>query len=432
MSKLGEIFEGVRIEDLERQVAHLTQQLRDYQTVKEQLAQAQKRETLASLSGGIAHDFNNILHCILGYTEKGLSEKKNGSYDSNILKQIQVIVEKGRDLAQRFLVYGRGTTQHRVSLNFNSIIEEVEILLSRTMPRNISIEQKLDSNLSPITADAGQCEQILMNLCLNAMDAMPRGGRLTIKTENIEFDDNCPLHMRLGISPGSYIHISVSDTGIGMSKETINSIFEPFFTTKEKGRGSGLGLSVVSTIVKNHGGYVYCASIPGSGSTFDLYLPSVNSDYVEKKPDDESHFPGNPMGGEAILFVDDEEAIIELGKHFLESNGYNVFTSYDCEKGLEIYTNHSVDFVIMDVGLPGMGSANFLQKLQSLNPEVKVLAISGYSSSNRSVKALGLDEEDFIQKPFAWDQLMTRMRAILDSNVTDYHQNVLSEKSSIA
>lgn len=416
MSKMEKLSESARVQELEKQVEQLTLQLHDYNKVKEQLAQAQKRETLASLSGGIAHDFNNILHCILGYTEVGLSGKKNGSTDFDILKQIQAIVEKGRDLAQRFLVFGRKSTHRQVKLSFNSIIEEVECLLLRTTPRNITIEHQLDSELSFITGDSGQCEQIVMNLCLNAMDAMPHGGKLVIKTENIDFTQNSPLHMKLGITPGSYVHIGVSDTGIGMSEDVIDNIFEPFFTTKEKERGSGLGLSVVSSIVKSHGGYVDCTSTPGSGTTFDIYIPAVNGGYVEINNHEEKCFPGSSTGGEIILFVEDEAAIMNIGKHFLESCGYDVLTAGNCEEGLEIYQNNSVDLVIMDVGLPGMGGIGFLKRLQSINAGVKVLAISGYPAYNGTVRELALKEQEFLQKPFSGKELSQRVRVILDGD----------------
>lgn len=414
MSKAEEVSKNSRIQNLENQIEELTLQLHDYEMVKEQLTQAQKRETLASLSGGIAHDFNNILHCILGYTEMALSEKRNGSTDFETLEQIQAIVKRGRDLAQRFLMFGKKNSHHSVELNLNTIIEEVGCLLLRTIPRNITLEHELDSTLSSITGNEGQCEQIVMNLCINAMDAMPHGGKLTIKTENFHFTPNCPLHARLGITPGSYVHISVSDTGIGMSKDTLHKIFEPFFTTKEKNRGSGLGLSVVASLIRSHGGYFDCTSSPGLGSTFDIYLPSENVDYAYNVPKEEKCYPHDSRGSEVILFVDDEKEIINIGKRFLEQRGYKVLTAGDCEEGLDIYKNNTVDMVIMDVGLPDMGGAEFLKNLQSINGGVKVLAISGYHASSMSVRELGLEEQDFLQKPFSFEELMTKVRTMLD------------------
>ncbi len=414
MSKMEKLSESFRVQALEEQVEQLTLQLSDYHKVKEQLAQVQKRETLASLSGGIAHDFNNILHCILGYTEVALSGKTNGSTDFEVLSQIQAIVEKGRELAKRFLVFGRKSTQRQVKLNFNTIVEEVGFLLFRTTPSNITIEHKLDPKLSLISGDAGQCEQIVMNLCINAMDAMPRGGKLVIKTENINFTQTSPLHMKIGVTPGSYVHISVSDTGIGMSEDVIENIFEPFFTTKEEGRGSGLGLSVVSSIVKSHGGYVECTSMTGSGTAFDIYIPAINLDYSLEKPREEQCFLGSSAGEEVILFVEDDEAIVRIGEHFLERCGYDVLTAGSCEEGLEIYQSITVDLVIMDVGLPGMGSNEFLKCLKSTNTGAKVLAISGYPAYSGIVRALDLKEQEFLQKPFSGKELTNRVRIILD------------------
>ena len=416
MSKIKEATESIRIQELENQVDQLTLQLQDYQLVKEQLTQAQKRENLASLSGGIAHDFNNILHCILGYTEMALSGERNNLTDVEIFKQIQAIVERGRDLAQRFLVFGRKSTHRQEELNFNTIIGEVERLLSHTMPRNIRIELGLDSGLSLINGDVGQCEQIVMNLCINAMDAMPCGGRLIIKTGNVHLTENNRLHTRLSIAPGSYIHVSVSDTGMGISEDVVENIFEPFFTTKGEGRGSGLGLSVVSTIVKSQGGYVDCTSTPGSGSTFDIYLPAVTVNSPQKTPSEVRGAPDRSSGEEVVLFVDDEEAVMNIGKHFLESFGYDVLTAADCEKGLEIYQNNTVDLVVMDVGLPGMGGSGFLKKLQSINTGVKVLAISGYPPYSGEVNELGLEEQKFLQKPFRREEFMKKVRGILDDS----------------
>ncbi|MEE4241916.1 MAG: ATP-binding protein [Desulfopila sp.] len=414
MCKTGEATDSVRVQELEKQIEQLNDQLRDYQTMKEQLAQAQKRETLASLSGGIAHDFNNILHCILGYTEMAMLGKKNGSTDVEIFKQIQAIVARGRDLARQFLVYGRKSTHRSVELNVNTIVEEVESLLLRTMPRNIKIEHSLDSGIAFIRGDVGQCEQIVMNLCINAMDAMPHGGKLVITTENIDVTTTSPLHIQLGITSGSYVHISVADTGIGMSEEIVEKIFEPFFTTKQKDEGSGLGLSIVSTIVKSHGGYIDCMSIPDAGTTFHIYLPTVHSDYKEKTATEEKCFLGNAEGGEVILFVEDEESIRLIGKHFLESCGYTVLTAKNCEDGLDCYREQRVDLVVMDVGLPEMGGAEFLKSLQSINSEVKVLAISGYPASSGTIKALDLKEQEFLQKPFSREDLTRRVRVILD------------------
>lgn len=416
MSKAEELSKNGHVQKLEKQIEELNLQLSDYETVKEQLAQAQKREALVSLSGGIAHDFNNILHCILGYTEMALSEKKNGCNGFESIEQIQAIVNRGRDLAQRFLMFGKKNAHHSAELNFNTIIEEVNCLLLRTIPRNITLEHELDSTLKSITGNMGQCEQIIMNLCINAMDAMPHGGKLIIKTENINFTQSGPLRTKLGITPGSYVHISVSDTGVGMSKDTLNRIFEPFFTTKEKNRGSGLGLSVISSIVAGHGGYLDCTSKPGLGSTFDIYLPSENVEYTHEVPKEEKSFSHDSRGSEVILFVDDEKAIINIGKRFLEQRGYTVLTAEGCEEGLHIYKNNTIDMVIMDVGLPDMGGAEFLKKLQSLNGGVKVLAISGYHASSMSVRELGLDKQDFLQKPFSFEELMTRVRTILDQS----------------
>jgi len=280
----------------------------------------------------------------------------------------------------------------------------------------------MDSELFSIIGDEGQCEQVFMNLCINAMDAMPRGGKLFINTENIDFAKINPLHIRPGMIPGSYVHISFSDTGIGISEDLIENIFEPYFTTKEKGRGSGLGLSVVSSIVKSHGGYVHCTSVPDLGSTFDIYLPAVNIDHIEKANRKEQCFLGHSSSGEVILFVDDEEAILHIGKHFLQNCGYNVLTAGNCEKGLKLYQNRTIDLVIMDVGVPEIEGVEILKSLRSVDAEAKVLAISGYPATDRAVRALNIKEQEFLQKPFTREEFLKRVRVILDGKFSQKRQ----------
>lgn len=405
------------VKHLEEQVEKLTSELKDYRQLEDQLAQAQKRETLASLSGGIAHDFNNILHCILGYTELALLNKKDESANFEILQQIQSIVNKGRDLAQRFLLFGRKSNHCRVQMNLNEIVKEVECLLLRTMPRMIEIEHTLDESLYLVNGDTGQCEQVVMNLCINAMDAMPHGGRLLLKTENISFSRDNSAQIDPSFPPGRYVRLSVSDTGRGMTADIAKHIFEPFFTTKEKGQGTGLGLSMVYSIVKSHGGYLDCRSTPDSGSTFQIYFPALNIVNTQHTVIKERPFMSNSGGGELILFVEDEEAILAIGKRFLEDYGYTVLTTQSCEEGLDLYNTHPVNLVIMDVGMPGMGGVGLLKSLQSVNADVKVLIISGYPANSDTITSLNLDTKAFLPKPFTSEKLLQTVRIILDHNV---------------
>jgi len=405
-----------RILELEEQVQTLESELSDCQELEEQLAQAQKMEALASLSGGIAHDFNNILHCILGYTEMALLEKSGDNPDYEILKQIQSIVMKGRDLAQQLLVFGRKMHRQPVLMNINAVVLEVERMLRRTMPRMIEIDRRLDDNLYYINADTGQCEQIVMNLCLNAMDALPEGGRMVLKTENLILKKEDSAHIRLDIPPGVYVRLTVADTGQGMAPETIRRIFEPFFTTKEKGRGTGLGLSVVYSIVNNHHGYIDCQTRKGEGTKFQIYFPALDIKGTEYEKQKNENFIGSFAGKESILFIEDEIDILGVGQKFLQECGYSVLTAQSGEEGLDLYRSHSVDLVLMDVGMPGMGGIEFLKTLLSVNADAKVLIISGYSAKSRTIEALRLGSESFLAKPFKREELLKRVRTVLDRN----------------
>jgi len=261
---------------LENEVRFLRSELKDRRELEEQLYQAQKMEALAALSGGIAHDFNNILHCILGYTELALLEKSKGSPDYDLLKQIESMVQKGKYLAEQLLAFGRKMDAQLDVLDLNQIIKNMEKILRRTIHRMIDIELQLDDSLKNIVADAGQCEQVLMNLCLNAKDSMPEGGKMTLKTENVRLKDQLDT-VQMKLPPGDYICLTVTDTGHGISMDTLKHIYEPFFTTKERGKGTGLGLSMVFAIVKNYGGAIECSSDPSEGTTFRIYFPPVEA-----------------------------------------------------------------------------------------------------------------------------------------------------------
>jgi signal transduction histidine kinase len=261
---------------LENEVRFLRSELKGRRELEEQLYQAQKMEALAALSGGIAHDFNNILHCILGYTELALLKKYKGNPDYDLLKQIESMVQKGKYLAEQLLAFGRKMDSQLDVLDLNQIIKNVEKILRRTIPRMIDIELQLDHSLKNVAADAGQCEQILMNLCINAKDAMPDGGKLTLKTENVRLKEK-PDTVHINLPPGDYIRLTIADTGHGISEDTLSHIYEPFFTTKEKGKGTGLGLSMVYAIVQNYDGAIGCSSDPGAGTTFRIYLPTAGT-----------------------------------------------------------------------------------------------------------------------------------------------------------
>ena len=391
-------------------------ELKGRHELEKQLLQAQKMEALAELSGGIAHDFNNILHCILGYTEWALLKKYKGSPDYEFLKQIESIVQKGKFLANHLLAFGRKMDAQLDVLDLNQIIKNVEKLVRRTIPRMIDIELQLDDNLKNVVADAGQCEQILMNLCINAKDSMPEGGKLTLKTENVRLKGK-PDTVPINLPPGDYIRLTIADTGHGISEDTLIHIYEPFFTTKEKGKGTGLGLSMVYAIVHNYGGAIECSSDPGAGTTFRIYLPPASA------AGDSDQF-GSPQqvaiagrGHEVVLMIDDETDIIRIGRKILQKSGYTVITAHNGEEGIAKYLQNQVDLVLLDVSMPGMGGVKCLRQIMSLSSEAKVIIISGYLSNGRVKEAMTLGAKALLTKPYSFEELLTTVRNVLEKNL---------------
>ncbi|MBT8363724.1 MAG: response regulator [Deltaproteobacteria bacterium] len=401
---------------LENEILFLRSELKGRRELEEQLYQAQKMEALAALSGGIAHDFNNILHCILGYTEWVLMKKNKGSPDYELLKQIESMVQKGKYLSEQLLAFGRKMDAQLDVLDFNQIIKDVEKILRRTIPRMIDIELQLDDNLKNVAADAGQCEQILMNLCINAKDSMPEGGKLTLKTENVRLEEN-PDTIQINLPAGDYIRLTIADNGHGISKDTLMHIYEPFFTTKEKGKGTGLGLSMVYAIIQNYGGAIECSSDPGAGTTFRIYLPPAGAANDSVPCGSRQQFSSAGRGHEAVLLIDDETEIIKIGQKVLQDSGYTVTTARSGEEGIALYLQNQVDLVLLDVSMPGIGGVKCLRQIMSLSPEAKVIIISGYLSNGRVEEAMTLGAKAFLTKPFRFKELLTTVRNVLEKDL---------------
>jgi signal transduction histidine kinase len=398
---------------LENEVRFLRSELKGRRELEEQLYQAQKMEALAALSGGIAHDFNNILHCILGYTELALLKKYKGNPDYDLLKQIESMVQKGKYLAEQLLAFGRKMDSQLDVLDLNQIIKNVEKILRRTIPRMIDIELQLDHSLKNVAADAGQCEQILMNLCINAKDAMPDGGKLTLKTENVRLKEK-PDTVHINLPPGDYIRLTIADTGHGISEDTLSHIYEPFFTTKEKGKGTGLGLSMVYAIVQNYDGAIGCSSDPGAGTTFRIYLPTAGTTCDSVQSGSQQPVTGTSSGHEVVLMIDDETDIIKIGRKILQESGYAVITARSGEEGIAKYLQNRVDLVLLDVSMPGIGGIKCLHQIMSLSPEAKVIIISGYLSNGRVEEAMALGAKAFLNKPYSFEELLTTVRNVLE------------------
>ena len=389
----------------------IAEDITDRRMLEDQFRQAQKMEAVGRLAGGVAHDFNNLLMVISGYTEVILS--KLGAHHPLHEKgeAIQQAADRATTLTRQLLAFSRKQLLELKVVDVNTIVEDMERLLRPLIGENIELITRLAPEAGHTRADAGQLEQVLMNLVVNAKDAMPDGGKLIIQTQNIRTDETSRGGPTF-IPPGNYVLISVSDTGVGMDKETQSRIFEPFFTTKELGKGTGLGLSTVYGIVKQSGGYLLVQSDAGHGSTFQIYLPRVE----EAAQTHAATAPHAAAGGsEMLLLVEDEESVRELVRDTLVGKGYRVVTAENGEAGLAAAAKHdgTIDLVITDVVMPGMGGREMVRRLTKSHPRVKVLYLSGYTED--AVISEGAAEGDtaFLQKPFTLQHLSRKVREVL-------------------
>ena len=378
-----------------------------------QLFQAQKMEAVGTLAGGIAHDFNNLLQVIQGYTEVLQGEVSRNKPGFEALEKIHRSAKRGAELTRQLLTFSRKVQSERRPLDLNREVEQVKRLLERTIPKMIEIELYLSESPAVVSADPIQVEQAIMNLAVNAKDAMPEGGKIVIETEKVKLDEQfCKTH--LGARPGEYVLLSISDTGHGMDREILEHVFEPFYTTKDVGKGTGLGLAMVYGIVKNHEGYILCYSEISTGTTFKIYLPALEQSGQRQKPDETKDlFKG---GDETILLVDDEEYIRDLGVELLTDAGYHVLTATDGEEGLELYRKEqkNIDLIILDLVIPGMGGKKCYEEILRISPKAKILIVSGYSANGPGKAALEAGARGFVGKPFDVSHLLETIREILD------------------
>jgi nitrogen-specific signal transduction histidine kinase/ActR/RegA family two-component response regulator len=380
-----------------------------------QLFQAQKMEAVGTLAGGIAHDFNNLLQVIQGYTEVLQNEVGRNKSSLEALRKIHHSAKRGAELTRQLLTFSRKVQSERRPLDLNQELGQIKNLLERTIPKMIEIELHLSDIPAIVSADPIQIEQALMNLAVNAMDAMPEGGKIILETERAILDEHfCKSH--LGSRPGEYVLLSISDTGHGMDQEILEHVFEPFYTTKEVGKGTGLGLAMVYGIVKNHEGYILCYSEINTGTTFKIYLPAlVQSGEGRQSGKVQEHLKG---GDETILLVDDEQYIRELGVELLTDVGYDVLTATDGESALELYREEQkrIDLVILDLVIPGMGGKKCYEEILKLNQKAKILIVSGYSVNGPGKEALEAGARGFVGKPFDVSHLLHTVRQILDQD----------------
>lgn len=399
-----------RTRELEKANLKLEEEISRRERLEAQLLRTQRLESVGVLAGGIAHDFNNLLTPIL-MSINLLREDRPEDERRHLLTTLQASAQRGADMVRQLLAFAGGMEGERVPVQLRHVLKEISGILEHTLPHNIRIEATLPRDLRHVLADATQFSQVVMNLCVNARDAMPGGGVLTIAAENLDLaEDDLPPHP--DASPGPYLRITVADTGTGIPTDVQDRVFDPFFTTKEKGKGTGLGLSTVLGIVRGHGGFIQVSSEVGRGSRFEVYLPAhlpalrVADARAEEVADGQ---------GELILLVDDERLILDTVKTTLERHGYRVVTAGDGEEALAVYDRHQgkIGAVLLDMMMPGMDGPETLVALRSRDSELPVIASSGVPSSKWSAKQPGAQPQTFLAKPYNDEQLLTALTGVL-------------------
>jgi PAS domain S-box-containing protein len=380
--------------------------------LEEQLRQAQKMEAVGQLAGGIAHDFNNLLTAINGYSELSLRRLQAENPLRPNLEEIKKAGDRAASLTRQLLAFSRKQVLQPKVLDLNSVID-LEKMLQRLIGEDIELQTLPASRLGSINADPGQIEQVIMNLAVNARDAMPKGGNLIIETRNVHLKEEYSVH-HYTVSPGRYVMLSISDNGEGMSEDVQKRIFEPFYTTKEKGKGTGLGLSTVYGIVKQSGGSILVDSEIGRGTSFKIYLPQVDESAEDYKPaaDSEKVFQGT----ETVLLAEDDEIVRNLIREVLESCGYQVLEATTGSMAFFICRHHRepIHLLLTDVIMPEMGGRELKNRLSELHPEMKVLFMSGYTDDAIVQDGVPNSDIPFIEKPFAPNELLIKVREVLD------------------
>ena len=374
-----------------------------------QLLQAQKMEAIGTLAGGIAHDFNNLLMGMQGYTSLMLMDIEHTYPHYKRLKGIEEQVQSGAELTRQLLGFARGGKYEVKPININELIKKTSNMFGRTK-KEIKIHRKYQKDIWTVEVDQGQIEQVLLNLYVNAWHAMSEGGELFLKTENFTLDENYVKPFK--IEPGNYVKISITDTGVGMDKQTKERIFEPFFTTKEMGRGTGLGLASVYGIIKNHDGFINVYSEKGEGTTFTIYLPASEKEIIKEKMLSSEVLKGT----ETILLVDDEDMIIEVGREMLKAMGYKVLIARSGKDAIAIYRKKQgkIDMVILDMIMPYISGGETYDRLKEINSHIKILLSSGYSIDGQATEIMDRGCNGFIQKPFNIKGLSRKIKEILD------------------
>jgi signal transduction histidine kinase len=407
-----------KLEDKVVQLEEANRALREEYTerrrLEEQLRQAQKMEAISRLAGGVAHDFNNLLTIITGFCEEILAHLPAGHEARTSVKEILKAVDRSAALTGQLLAFSRRQVVALKVLDLNGVIRGVERMLQRVIGEDVKLETSLAENLGAVRADAGQLEQVLMNLAVNARDAMPRGGKLTVETNNIDLDE---VYARLHepAKSGPHVLLAVSDTGCGMTAEVKARIFEPFFTTKGPGKGTGLGLATIQGIVSQLGGHIVAYSEENIGTSFKIYLPRL-ADSVRPDGGETSLQPVRG-GTESILLVEDDALLRNLLRNTLRDAGYSVTAAGDGNEALRLAARQRgpLDIIVTDVIMPGMGGRQMVEQLVTTFPKVKVLYLSGYTDDAVIRHGILHDQVPFLQKPFTSAALQRKVREVLDS-----------------
>jgi PAS domain S-box-containing protein len=375
---------------------------------------SQRLESIGTLAGGIAHDLNNVLTPIL-MGAKLLSSGRTLNDRQGLLNTMVASAQRGAELIKQLLAFAGGIRGDRSPVFLDQLIQETRQLLDHTLPKSIAIETHLDSDCPPVLGDATELLQVLMNLCINARDAMIESGALTIAAQHTLLDENAS-HLHPEARPGRYVLLRVSDTGSGMTPDILDRIFDPFFTTKELGKGTGLGLATVQGIVKSHGGFINVYSEPGTGSTFSVYVPAaVTTESSASVSADSEPESGN---GQTLLLVDDEEFVLKVTASALEANGFRVITARDGASAISRFTahHHEISAVLLDMMMPGLDGLQTLDQLRRIDPDVRVIACSGLRTSQREAEVMERGAKAFLPKPYSEEALLNALAKVLNSN----------------